>query len=104
MLGTKQDRDLAKYEANVTEINRYGQEFLTLSNDELRTKTLDFRSRIADYLSNIDAEIDSINQKAKDAADFDEKDAYFKEVDELRKERDKALEDVLRTILSLIHI
>lgn len=99
LLGTKQDRDLAKYEANVTEINRYGQAFLALSNDELRNKTLDFRARIADYLSNIDAEIESIHQKAKDAADFDEKDAYFKEVDELRKERDKALEDVLRTIL-----
>ncbi|MBL7802230.1 MAG: preprotein translocase subunit SecA [Saprospiraceae bacterium] len=99
LLGTKQDRDLNKYEANVAEINRYFAEYQSLSNDALREKTLEFRERIREYLKDIDAEIARVNQQAIDAEDFNDKDALFKEVDELRKNRDKALEEILLDIL-----
>lgn len=99
IFGTKQERDMGKYDASVAEINRWFEQYQNLSNDDLRNKTLDFRQRIREYLSSIDAEIASINQKAIDAEDFNEKEELFKEVDELRKERDKALEEVLLDIL-----
>lgn len=99
ILGTKQDRDLKQYQALVIEVNKYFEEYQSISNDELRSKTLDFRQRIKEYLSDIDAEITTINQRAIDAEDFNEKENLFKEVDELRKNRDKALEDVLQSIL-----
>ncbi|MEO0007418.1 MAG: preprotein translocase subunit SecA [Bacteroidota bacterium] len=99
IIGTKQDRDLKQYQSLVLEINKNCETFKSLSNDELRGKTLEFRERISDYLSEIDAEITAVTEKAVNAEDFNEKDELFKEVDELRKNRDKALEDVLRQIL-----
>jgi len=99
ILGTKQDRDLKQYQALVTEINKNFNEYESLSNDALRSKTLDFRSRIKEYLSDIDAEIVSVNQQAIDAEDFHLKESLFKEVDDLRKNRDKSLEDILQSIL-----
>ncbi|MBP6828682.1 MAG: preprotein translocase subunit SecA, partial [Saprospiraceae bacterium] len=99
ILGTKQDRDMKQYQSTVAEINHYFAEYKHLSNDDLRAKTLDFRTRIKEYLKDIDAEIGSINQQAIDAEDFNEKERLFKEVDELRKDRDKALEDILLSIL-----
>jgi preprotein translocase subunit SecA len=50
-------------------------------------------------LANIDAEIASINDQAIEKEDFNEKDLLFKELDELRKSRDKALEEILQDIL-----
>ncbi|MCB0528051.1 MAG: preprotein translocase subunit SecA, partial [Saprospiraceae bacterium] len=99
IIGTKQDRDLKQYVALVTEINNYFEEYQRLSNDDLRAKSLDFRARIKEYLQDIDAEIATINQQALDAEDFNEKERLFKEVDELIKDRNKALEDVLQSIL-----
>ncbi len=99
IIGTKQDRDLKQYLASVAEINQYFEQYQSLSNDELRSKTLEFRERIREYLKDIDAEIASVNQQALDAEDFNDKENLFKEVDELRKERDKSLEDILLSIL-----
>ncbi|MBL7829272.1 MAG: preprotein translocase subunit SecA [Saprospiraceae bacterium] len=99
IIGTKQDRDLKQYQALVLEINNNYESYQSLSNDELRSKTLEFRQQIKEYLSDIDTEIAAVTQKAIDSEDFHEKDELFKEVDELRKNRDKSLEEVLLHIL-----
>lgn len=98
IIGTKQDRDMKQYQSTVAEINNYAEQYQSLSNDELRSKTLEFRARIQEYLSDLDAEIASVQQQAIEAEDFNEKDRLFKEVDELRKSRDKSLEDILLSI------
>jgi preprotein translocase subunit SecA len=99
IIGTKQDRDLAKYHALVAETNQHFEAYQALSNDDLRSKTLEFRERISAYLADIDAEIASINDQAIAKEDFNEKDLLFKELDDLRKSRDKALEEILLDIL-----
>ncbi len=99
ILGTKQERDLAKYQATVAEINQHFESYKNLSNDALREKTNEFRNRIAAYLQDIDTEIASVRQQAVETEDFYEKDTLFKEVDALQKQRDKALEDILMDIL-----
>ncbi|HNG89422.1 MAG TPA: preprotein translocase subunit SecA, partial [Saprospiraceae bacterium] len=99
VFGTKQERDLKGYQALVADVNKHFDAYRNISNDELRSKTLDFRQRIKEYLSDIDAEIVRINQQAIDTEDFQEKETLFKEVDEMRKNRDKALEDILLNIL-----
>ncbi len=90
---------MRRYEEAVAETNRYFEEYRSLTNDELRQKTLEFRQRIADYLRDIDAEIAQINQQALEVEDFNEKEVLFKQVDELRKERDKQLEEILLDLL-----
>jgi len=99
IFGSKYERDVKAYSPVVDAINEFAVQYQSLDNDELRAKTLDFRSRIADYLADIDTELANIRNRADVEEDFGAKEDLYKELDELVKERDKALEEVLRTIL-----
>ena len=98
LFGTKYDRDVAGYTPIVEEINGYYEQYRSLSNDELRNKTVEFRKRIADHLAGVDTDIAAIRKEANDEADFLRKEELFKEMDEMVKERDKHLEDILKEI------
>ena len=99
IFGTKYDRDVATYGPVVDEINEFFEDYQNLSNDELRNKTLDFRKRIKEHLEGIDEDIKSIRQEAAKEEDLHQKESLFKEVDEMIKERDQHLEDILKDIL-----
>jgi preprotein translocase subunit SecA len=97
--GSKSDKDNALYQPRVDAINRHFQEYNALSNDELRGKTLEFRQRIADFLSEIDVDIQKVNEQAIAEEGIEQKDVLFKEVDALKKERDEQLEVILKELL-----
>ncbi|MBL7719171.1 MAG: preprotein translocase subunit SecA [Flavipsychrobacter sp.] len=99
--GSKSDKDVKRIQPLVTEINRYFQEFQSLSNDELRNKTVEFRQRIKEHLKDIDAEIAAKKASGEQLAetDFQEKEAIYDEVDKLVKKRDEQIEEVLEAIL-----
>lgn len=99
LFGSKQDRDVREYGPRVEEINRYFEEYSTLSNDELRGKTEEFRERIKEHLTGIDEDIKSARKEAQETDDFNEKEQLFQEVDRLTKERNKHLEEVLLELL-----
>ncbi|MEM0995244.1 MAG: preprotein translocase subunit SecA, partial [Bacteroidota bacterium] len=99
LFGTKYDRDVAKYNPIVDQINGEFEALASLSNDDLRNKTLDFKARIADYLSNIDEQIEEAKAEATEEENVEVKEQIFEEIDELVKERDKQLEEVLNDIL-----
>ncbi|MEL7162599.1 MAG: hypothetical protein AAFN92_17715 [Bacteroidota bacterium] len=99
LFGSKQDRDVAKYQPVVDEVNEVFVTLSGLSNDELRNRTQDFRQRIADYLSSIDSEISRLGEEAEAVEDFREKDRLYKEVDKLKEQRDEELEVVLNELL-----
>ena len=99
LFGSKQDRDVREYGPRVEEINRYFEEYSTLSNDELRGKTEEFRERIKEHLTGIDEDIKSARKEAQETDDFNEKEQLFQEVDRLMKERNKHLEEVLLELL-----
>ncbi len=98
--GSKSEKDVQKLSPIVEKINQYFQQYQSLTNDELRNKTQEFRQRIKSHLQSIDDEIASLTVKA-DAFTEDqiqEKDATYQEIDKLRKERDKKIEEVLEEI------
>jgi preprotein translocase subunit SecA len=88
-----------QYAPIVDQINEVYATLHDLSNDELRNKTTAFRERISEYLSEIDAEIDGIQTEAIETEDLHHKEELFKEIDELKKDKDKVLEEVLKEIL-----
>lgn len=96
---TKLEKDLDLYQPLVGQINSFYEAMDTLSDDELRGKTIEFRNRINDYLSEIDAEIEKVRTEAIETEDLDEKENLFKHVDTLRKERNQNLEVILKEIL-----
>ena len=99
--GNKSEKDVKKISPLVEKINAFYEEYKSLSNDELRGKTIDFRARIKEYLKDIDDQIESQKAEADklDSADISGRDAIYRHVDEMVKERDKKLEEVLFEIL-----
>ena len=99
MFGTKYDRDVKTYTPLVEQTNDFFQEYNSLSNDALRNKTVEFRSRISEHLSGIDSDIKSIQQEAEDIEDYSQKEELYRELDELIEKRDEHLEEILNDIL-----
>lgn len=99
IFGSKHDKDVKGYSAIVDQTNAFYQEYQSLTNDELRNKTLEFRQRIKDSLKEIDADIEALNSKANEEPDFQVKEDIYNEIDNIKKERNKYLENTLKQIL-----
>jgi len=99
--GSKSEKDVKKITPYVEEINQHFTSFQSITNDQLRNKTQIFRQRIKDYLKEIDEEIASKTKHADELPynDLLGKDAIYQEVDKLKKDRDKKIEEVLNDIL-----
>ena len=99
--GSKSDKDVKKIQPVVTEINRVYNELNSLSNDELRHKTVEFRERIQEHLADIDKEIAAKKEEADtdNVDDIQARETIYNEVDKLVKKRDEQIEEILRTIL-----
>jgi preprotein translocase subunit SecA len=99
IFGTKYDRDIKKIMPLVEQTNVEWKKLQGLSHDELRNKTFEFRQRISEYISEINADIDECRNKANQSDDLYEKQRLFDKIDALIKERDKATEEILMEIL-----
>ncbi|MFK7810177.1 MAG: preprotein translocase subunit SecA [Saprospiraceae bacterium] len=99
IFGTKFDKDIALYSPRVEEVNEQFEQLQSLSHDELRNKTLEFRQRIKEHLAGIDEDIVNLENESKAEADFSRKEDIYAEIDQLKKDRDKHLEEILNEIL-----
>ncbi|HJW31489.1 MAG TPA: hypothetical protein VJ508_19805, partial [Saprospiraceae bacterium] len=99
IFGSKYERDVKNYTPIVETTNEFAAQFQSLTDDELRQKTNEFRDRIHTSLRDIDDEISNLRRDAEEEADFSVKEELYKELDETLKERDQALEEVLMTLL-----
>lgn len=100
IFGTKSDRDLKEIRPYVDKINAEFVKLSSISNDELRGKTAEFKNVINLGLKSIDDKITEleINSK-KEELGIHEKDLIFEQLDELENERNVALEKILLDIL-----
>ncbi|MDH5828458.1 preprotein translocase subunit SecA [Sphingobacterium faecium] len=100
LFGSKSERDIKGVQPIVEKIKSEYEQLASLSDDELRGKTADFKNRIKGYLADIDQEISSLKAEADaDDIDMSQKTAIYENADKLSKERDKKLEEVLKDIL-----
>ena len=99
VFGSKYDRDVKGYTPIVEEINKHSETYLSLSNDELRNKTLEFQDRIAEYLKEIDSEIELLNIRSDEEKNLFQKEEIFNHIDQLKELRDKKLEEILKLLL-----
>ncbi len=95
--GNKSDKDVKRIEPLVAKINSVYTELQTLSHDELRNKTQEFRKRIKEHLQQIDEDIATKKQEA--AANDQPDEAIYNEIDKLVKKRDEQIEEILESIL-----
>ena len=99
IFGTKYDRDVKEFSPIVDVINGHFESYKSLSNDQLRNKSLEFKERIAEFLKEIDDEIAELNKKTDETTDVFAKEDIYQEIDKLAKERDTELEKILKKIL-----
>src|SRR5829696_3193756 len=99
--GSKSEKDVKAITPLVSKINQNFQVYQSISNDELRSKTQEFRERIQDYLKDINAQIAETNKRAEELPynDLVGKDTIYQEVDKLKKDRDLKIEEVLKEVL-----
>ncbi len=101
VFGTKSDRDVKDLQPYVTSTNEAYARLQSLTHDELRGKTKELQNYIGEKLAHIDNEIKSLKAsvEADENMGIDDKEAVFKKVDELEKQRDEELEVILKEIL-----
>src|SRR6476659_6985071 len=99
--GNKSEKDVKVITPYVAKINAFLEEYQSLSNDELRSKTEMFRQRIGEHLTDIDNDISTKNAEDEqlDSADIAGRDSIYQEVDAMGKNRDKIIEEILWEIL-----
>src|SRR5260221_9826189 len=99
--GNKSEKDIKHIQPIVEQVNQHFAACQSLSNDQLRAKTIEFRARIKEHLSKLDTQIADLNKKAEELpfSDINGKDVIYQEIDELKKERDEQIEEALETIL-----
>jgi preprotein translocase subunit SecA len=99
IFGTKSDRDIKAILPIVDKIKEAYAQLHEISDDALRSKSIEFKQRIADFLSEIDSQITQLHSQGMATADVDEKETFFQQIDKLNEERNKQLEVVLLEIL-----
>ncbi len=99
--GNKSEKDIKSIMPRVEQINQFVAAFTSISNDDLRAKTSEFKQRIKDHLREMDTSIADLGKKAEELpfSDISGKDTIYIEIDELKKKRDDLIEEVLESIL-----
>lgn len=98
-LGTKSDRDIKSIAPIVDEINEIYKSITEISNDELRAKTIEFKNKIHDYLSDEEKQIKEIKEQIELEEDIESREKLWEEVDKLEKKSYEKSQEVLEQLL-----
>lgn len=103
IFGTKSEKDIKRMTPLVEQTKKEGENLVSISNDELRNKTIEVQHYINSKLKLIDEQIASFHQRIADHPELDinEKEFVFSQIDKTELERNKELEKVLMEVLPL---
>jgi len=98
-VGDKSQKDVKSIQPLVNKIKSFENSLMALSNDELRSKTVEFKQKIKDARAEKDAKIAALKLEAEGIVDIDKKEDIYNEVDVLEKEAYDISEKILLEIL-----
>ena len=98
-VGDKSKQDVKAIMPLVEKIKSFESLIGSLSHDELRNKTVEFKSIIAEARKNIEDKISTLLEEANTSEDIDRKEDIYQEIDKLKDESYEATEVVLNEIL-----
>ena len=98
--GSKSEKDVKLLLPIVEKTNQFYQQYQSLSNDDLRAKTIEFKQRIKAHLNEIDQEIEKLTNDAEalSSEDITGRDSIFQVIDKLKKARNETIEEALKDI------
>ncbi|TDQ27822.1 preprotein translocase subunit SecA [Tenacibaculum caenipelagi] len=97
-VGDKQQKDLKSLQPIVEKVRAFENSLSNLSHDELRAKTIEFKSKINDATKSFIDKIAELEEEAK-IADIDRQEDIYTEIDQLKDEAYEASEAVLLDIM-----
>ena len=98
-LGDKSGKDLKKLTPLVDEINKHFIGMSSLSNDELRDKTYNFKKIISDKTSELVSSLKKLNESITNESSNIEKEKLFSEVEIVEKDLSETKSQILDEIL-----
>ena len=98
-VGEKSKKDLKLINPIIEKIHSFEQVMSSLSNDELRAQTNEFKNQINNSIAEINSQIDKIKKEIEEVTDFDKKEGLFGQIDKLNEEAYNVSEDTLNEIL-----
>lgn len=99
LLGSKSQRDIKAINPIVSNIKDFEESIAQLSNDELRGKTVEFRQRIADYISEEEKSAAELKAQIDKEEDIMQREKMWEEVDKHENTIYERTQDVLNDIL-----
>lgn len=99
--GSKSEKDIKLIEPLVKVINEHFASYQGITNDELRGKTAEFKTRIKEHIADVDTEITDLKKQAEELpfTEVNRKDEIYQQIDKLAKRRNEKLEEALEKIL-----
>jgi preprotein translocase subunit SecA len=99
LFGDKKSKDIKELRPYVDKVNAEYAKLRSISDEQLRGKTLALRTHIREELSGIVAEVEAKRKQAEATEDIATSEKLFDEADKLVKERNRRLEEILEQIL-----
>lgn len=97
-VGDKQKKDLKILQPIVDKVKNFEDQLASLSNDDLRAKTNEFKDRIKEATKSFEEQIATLEKEAA-SAEIDRQEAIYAEIDGLKDESYKASEAVLEELM-----
>ncbi len=98
-VGDKSKKDIKEIQPKVALIKKAEAALEQLSNDELRAKTLEFKTKINDARAKFDEQTKKLNAEADATEDIDKKEDIYQEIDKIKDSIYAATEKTLNEIL-----
>ncbi len=100
ILGDKSSKDRKEYQPVIDKANTAFESFKSLSDDQLRAKTTEFKKIIGEGTKELENELKSLNERAADVnLPVHEKEDLFDKIDKQVKAIDDKIEELLEQIL-----
>ena len=97
-VGDKQQKDLKILQPIVDKVRTFEATLSALSNDELRNKTIEFKTKIKEATRTLQDQINTLEIEAEEA-EIDRQEDIFSEIDQLKDESYKVSEEVLEGLM-----
>ncbi|CAM1340753.1 preprotein translocase subunit SecA [Tenacibaculum amylolyticum] len=104
-VGDKQQKDLKLLQPIVDKVKSFEDQIASLTNDELRGKTVEFKSKISAATAIFEEQISKLEAEVK-TADIDRQEEIYAQIDKLRDDAyaasEKVLEDIMPEAFALV--
>ena len=105
-VGDKSKKDVKALQPIIKKIKEAESQLTSLSNDDLRAKTIVFKQKLREAKSSVAEEIETLKEKAKNTADIDTREDIYNDIDKLETKAleltDKCLDEILPEAFAVV--